>query len=425
MGNCDHRVRVLVAHPNQQHAMRLAEALNKAGILEKYATTIYIKEKSICGSILKKVNVPFVKRLLVTCNQNISDHVITRAQFYGFCFYLVSKLDKNKRICYGIYDIMTRRFGKQIARYIDKETPDILVMFDFTAVPCWERLENRNVIKVLDMSSVPAVQILKIIDEEQCKGRKEDYQLLGRRYTEKRCRYYNREIEMADYFLVASEYAERVIMNMGISKSRIYKVPYGLDAGHFKRYGKNVVIDGKVIFIFVGRLEGTKGFYYMMEAIKKVWKVRQDFELVLVGDACGNEKHLNEYRPGIQFEGRRSSADLIQLYNQSNVCISPSLWEGFSFSLLEAMSCGLPVIATDRSAALDIVQDGEEGFVVQAGDSNQIADKIVWFLDHKEEISSMGEKASLATKKYSWENYSRGVVTAMFDIYEKGREGND
>jgi glycosyltransferase involved in cell wall biosynthesis len=78
--------------------------------------------------------------------------------------------------------------------------------------------------------------------------------------------------------------------------------------------------------------------------------------------------------------------------------------------LLEAMACGIPIIATPNTAAPDIITDGVEGFIVPIRDVAMLRERIQWCHDHPEELKEMGRAARRLAERFDWERYRRRLA---------------
>ena len=91
----------------------------------------------------------------------------------------------------------------------------------------------------------------------------------------------------------------------------------------------------------------------------------------------------------------------------------PSIVEGRALVVQEAMSQGLPIIITSNTGGEDLVIEGETGFLVPIRSPNMIAEKIKWFVENREQVIIMGEKAVKHSQKYTWDNYSDTIVEQL------------
>lgn len=95
----------------------------------------------------------------------------------------------------------------------------------------------------------------------------------------------------------------------------------------------------------------------------------------------------------VRFFGRVNHDKLAELYSKASVYVLPSLLEGLARSGLEAMSAGLPIIATKATGLTDFITDGIEGWIVPARDVDAIANRLRWCVEHPEAVREAGEAA--------------------------------
>jgi glycosyltransferase involved in cell wall biosynthesis len=169
--------------------------------------------------------------------------------------------------------------------------------------------------------------------------------------------------------------------------------------------------------LYVGRLSPQKGLEYLIEALTLIPGIQ--LHLDLVGDGPQRaELQARCRRLGlderISFRGWLGKAELPQLYRQSNVFVMPSLDEGLSNALLEAMASGLPVIATSILSQEGLVDEGRNGFLVPAADPASLADRIVWFSLNPAGMTAMGQEARARVEaSFSWKSAALACLNLM------------
>lgn len=164
-----------------------------------------------------------------------------------------------------------------------------------------------------------------------------------------------------------------------------------------KRKELNIGVNDKVI-MFVGRLVKEKGIIELLEAFKGL--ENKNYKLLLVGGLLSSERDKETYdyisrivseNSSIIMAGSRS--DINDVLYMSNLFVLPSYREGMPRSIIEAMAMGKPVIATNIRGCREEVVDGETGYLVEVGNSEQIKNKIIEILENLELERSMGIKA--------------------------------
>lgn len=155
----------------------------------------------------------------------------------------------------------------------------------------------------------------------------------------------------------------------------------------------------------VGRLTKQKGFDYLIDAWKIVSEKFPEWKLHIYGE--GELK--NELAKQIKINGLENMVilhepikNIEKVYEKSSVYILSSRFEGFVLSLLEAMSCGLPVVSFDcRYGPTQLIEDGKNGFLVPLPDTKKLAEQIIKVLEDDELKNSMGKAAKQTAQSYA------------------------
>lgn len=152
---------------------------------------------------------------------------------------------------------------------------------------------------------------------------------------------------------------------------------------------------------------------------------RKEWRLVLAGsmEACpdyarevGELVERLELGDRVEIAGHVERGHLRSLYREADILVQPSLWEGFGISVAEGMWWGLPVVASDRGALPELVEDGRNGFLVQPGDVEVLAERIGLLLDSPRRRLRMGRSArSSAENLPDWEQTSARFCRLAFD----------
>jgi glycosyltransferase involved in cell wall biosynthesis len=186
-----------------------------------------------------------------------------------------------------------------------------------------------------------------------------------------------------------------------------------------KKYG----IEGPVI-LFAGTIQPRKNVAALVEAFKKLKRERGiPHKLVLAGRKGWYYKKL---APGlgssgdIVITGVIDDADMLCIYNSAEIFVSPSAYEGFGLTLVEAMACGLPVISTNRSSIPEVV--GGAGMLLEDAGSALLAEamyKLLYDSALKNKLSAAGIERA---KQYSWGRTAEKIIE-LYDTIESGAPG--
>ena len=185
-----------------------------------------------------------------------------------------------------------------------------------------------------------------------------------------------------------------------IAPARIAVVPNGIDWPAVQKPTREPHKPHRYRILHLSTLNRLKGAPILMAAIPMVLKVRQDVEFVFAGpwshgeDQREAESFVAHHRldDHIVFTGPVNTIEHKRsIYSSANLFVFPGIQqEGQPLVVLEAMASGLPVLFTDRGCLRETVIERESGFEVRCNDPQHLADRILWFLDHPEEIERMG-----------------------------------
>lgn len=157
--------------------------------------------------------------------------------------------------------------------------------------------------------------------------------------------------------------------------------------------------------IAVGRYYDEKGYDLLLQAWAKVEKVACDWELDIYGD--GNKPFYEEIANSLNIDPRRcrlnnSISDVQKEYLNSSFFVCSSRFEGFCMGIIEAMACGLPVVAFDCLwGPRSIISSGEDGLLVENGNVEKLAETILSLIRHPEKISEMGMNARKNVQRFN------------------------
>ena len=203
-----------------------------------------------------------------------------------------------------------------------------------------------------------------------------------------------------------------------VNKQRIAVVANGIDWRDSDTFVRVDRSSSRYRILHLSTLSHLKGALVLMEAIPLVVSHRQDVEFVLAGywshpedkrwaDHFIAQEGIGQY---IRFTGQVEGDQKRALFESSDIFVFPGVQqEGQPLVVIEAMAAGLPAIFTDRGCLRDTVIDGETGLEVPIKDPCQLADRILWLLDHPNDMKAMGRRArqryeSLYTKERHIEN---------------------
>lgn len=214
------------------------------------------------------------------------------------------------------------------------------------------------------------------------------------------------ELRLADVVFVASAFTRQTLELAPAFAGQVHVVPYG--APPETDAPQPALAPPKLRLLYVGSLTQRKGLSYLLDAVERV---RDHVELTLIGtkpvaDCAPLEAALRQHR----WVESLPHAEILGEMRRHDLLLFPSLFEGFGLVMLEAMSQGLPVVATPHTAGPDVITDGEDGFLVPIRSAEAIADKISLLLSHPARLSEMRQAAWETARRHTWEEYRRTLT---------------
>ena len=221
---------------------------------------------------------------------------------------------------------------------------------------------------------------------------KNEYEKWGVAYKGIDSRVIKKEIQEYDYcnnIIVQSEFAKKTFTDLGIADSKLIVLPLGVNLDLFRPEQK---YDDIFRVLAVGTLSLRKGSLYLLQALRGI--NLPNLEFVFNGKISTEIRELIlPYSDIIRNVGTRPFNELYKLYSQASVFVLPTIEDGFGNVIIEAMACGIPVIATTNCGASEVIEDGVDGFIVPIRDPKAIREKIVFLYENPIIRESMGRAA--------------------------------
>jgi len=197
-----------------------------------------------------------------------------------------------------------------------------------------------------------------------------------------------------------------------------------------RRHG---IPDGADGLVYVGGMNAHKNILGLLRAMPAIVAARPGAHLAIVGDTSGkgfwdNVPELMDFvartpplSEHVHFTGYLADAELVELLNGSDALVFPSLWEGFGLPAVEAMSCGVPVLASDRGSLPEVV--GDAGRFFDPENVASIAECVIGFLADPAARATLRERATERAATFSWARAAELAEACFRRGYADGRRG--
>ena len=309
----------------------------------------------------------------------------------------------------------TKYIDHKVASYISKHN-------DITAVYAYEdgALETFRAAKLYGIKCIYDLPIgywqamHRMLSEEREKNPEWTITLGGFNDSEEKLQRKDEELSLSDIIFVASSFTKETLKEYPGKLPEIKVIPYGFPNTNAERKYMSFSNIKKIKLLYVGGLSQRKGISYLFEAIKGL---EQYCELTVVGSGNINscpvlkkELNMHKYIPSLPH------SEILKLMSEHDVLIFPSLFEGFGLVVTEAMSQGTPVITTERTCGPDIIVNGENGWLVDAGSCIALRQRIEEIITHPELIKMAGQAAMETAKSRPWNIYGEETIRAIKEL---------
>ena len=200
-------------------------------------------------------------------------------------------------------------------------------------------------------------------------------------------------------------------------RDKITVIPNGINLDEFNiSYSKEEckeklgLLPDKKIILFFGNLSPYKGPDVLVRAMPKIVKDVADTELIFAGKGVMRENlEIQSKKLGVgqnvKFAGFVSDELKPLYFKAADTFVLPSTMSTESFGIvnLEAMACGVPIVASNLGGIPDTVKDGENGLLVPPGDPDALADALIYVLENEDVREKRGVNGKNEVKKYSWD----------------------
>lgn len=417
-------MKVLVAHPSQQHSYRLATSLSGAGMLAGYVTTVYAKPRSLTRLAAAMLPARWKKKALARHCEDLDDaQVVQLCEAGGLFVLFFHNIPFFRRWYWQVKRMVEDRFGRKVARYAKELGADAVVCYDGCSTTLFEEVKriSPGTVCIVDMSAANALYLRDVFERDRrLKSEFEESLFMWNRIWDPiDVARTEREIAAADRFLCGSEFVKRSLEYSAIASDRCEVCHYGVDVEAFPYRERRAKSEGDpLVFVYLGQVSEHKGISYLLEAFESI--DLDTAKLVLVGSVNIPEIVRVCCGKNVTFTGAIPHDEVSAILLKADVMLFPSLGDGFPLSIMEGFASGLPVICSENTGAADCVVEGENGFVVPVQDAEALRERVEWFVNNKEGLPRMAQAARRHVLGFTWDAYYKNAARAVARMVEAG-----
>jgi glycosyltransferase involved in cell wall biosynthesis len=220
-------------------------------------------------------------------------------------------------------------------------------------------------------------------------------------------KYEKEALEWADVITVVSKDAFDYYKKLGLN---VYHIPNSIDIQSLstksdRRYQKQI--------IFAGRLSSEKGIDVLCELIEIL---PSDIHLIILGSGPKENLLKNTSKSNVDYLGYLPKNETISLIRGSDILIQPSLIEGISSTILEAMACKVPVITTNVGGNKEIIEHNTTGILIEPNNSQKLLDEILKLFASSDFRNKLINSAYSNVQKYDWSHVGKLYLTLYNEL---------
>lgn len=391
----------IVVHAGKRDDYQMALALHEANMLFALVTEAYFPlDKSWFSKLVSALGLH--SNLSKRYKEGLPSNKVI-ISYSALFYHIIFSLTKNIK-----YDAKKGKVLGEKAKKISQKYKTPIIAVNTCAADAF--YENDVQPKVL-FQFHPQADFVKGLFLEEIESNPKSEKTLKQEYefslSEGQLQKLSNEIQLASHYLCASSLTKKSLIYKGVDATKINVIPYGVDTSKFTFKERIQSEIFKVIFI--GSLNQRKGITYLLDALKEL----ENVELTIVTRGIYDKALIENYRFPIHVVNDVPHEKLQEELHKAHCFVLPSILEGFGQVILEAMATGIPIIATENTAAKDIIDPGVDGFVTEIRDVNTIKKHIQELQSDFSLVQSMGEKAFKKAQEYSWQKFRNDLVTCL------------
>lgn len=345
-------------------------------------------------------------------HQGIPSSSVTSASIQSTFWHLTRRLVRRPQSIRDVYqwdleygDWFDRRVAKILRR--QEFDPDCDRFFGF-ATTCLQSLKvmrDAGALTVVDQPAAGRIEERLVLEEvEAWPGWASAAQSVPEVFYDR----LRAEWTAADCVLVNSEWSRRGLVAEGVDPGKIIVVPCVFEPEmHASATGDKPHRHGArpLRLLFLGRVTLGKGIQYLIEAARRMPPALVD--IFIVGPLGISETAVRSAPANVRFIGQVPRGQTVAWFEQADVFVFPTLSDGFGLTQLEAMSHGLPVIATPNCGS--VVVDGVNGMIVPIRDPEAIVQAVVRLNDDRELRGRMSAAARVRSAQFTLDEFDQNL----------------
>jgi glycosyltransferase involved in cell wall biosynthesis len=390
-----------------EHAEQAALSLFEANRLLAYVTSFAYREDSAVGRLAGALPGRWRERALTELGRRQvrglpADKVAT-VPGWEVVRTLMQRAGVGEIAVDRIWDIGSHHFDRAVARRFVPRSGGVAA-FEYTALESFRRAGELGLPRVLHVPSLENRGYLELVRRERAQfpelRRESDAHFDG--LFEARQARREVELQLADLVIANSSLTKATHVSAGTSAGKIEVVPLAAPEPIAEALERPMA--DPLTVLWSGSFIVRTGAHLLLEAWRRL-AAGPHARLQVFGRVDLPQRLLATAPDGIAFMGSVPRERMLRAYESADVLVFPTLSDGWGLCVTEALSRGVPVITTDKAGAADLIRDGQNGRIVEAGDIEALRAALQWCLDERAALNAMRPAALESARRRQWSDF--------------------
>ncbi|MNK56818.1 D-inositol 3-phosphate glycosyltransferase [compost metagenome] len=407
-------MKIIVSHPSiAPHIKQTVVAYHKAGWLKYFYTAFFEHPKYSLSNFLSRFG--SLKSLI----SRRKFHELPIEKFISRPFpellrsFSARKI--NPLVTDRVWEWAELGFDKWVASSLLKNEIDIVHTYEHAALATLQMAVKLNIFTVYEQSSQHHLSFLRMANKQfscypDLNSKATD--LLINKKAKRRNKRRDEELSIADLIICNSTFTKKTLTDAGVNPERISVVPLGFPPVN-RAYLERKKEDKCFVFMYAGNQSISKGSHLLYEAWRKCNFPPEVAKLVLIGKMNLPEKTRENLPGNVSISNNIPHSELMELYKTADVFLLPTLGDGFGMVVTEAMSNGVPVIATTNCCGPDIITHMKDGWIIPPDDVDALIEQMRWCITHESDLVHFKNASIKKASEWQWSDYRNGLLNLI------------
>jgi glycosyltransferase involved in cell wall biosynthesis len=411
-------LKIVVSNPSvPPHVKQTVMAYQEASYLDHFYTSFFEHPKNVFSSALKKI-----KSLEKEINRR-SFHELPIDKFVSRPIPELLRSIASRKLppiaADRIWEWSELGFDNWVSKNLHQNI-DAVHTYEHAALSTLKKAKELNILGIYEQPSQHHAFFDTIVKRQTAlypELKTEAANLLVNDKAIKRNARRDEELALASLIICNSTFTKRTLIAGGIDPQKIAVIP--LSFPPVIQHKKTVSGKKPMVFIHAGNQSLRKGSHLLYKAWRNCNFPADEAELWLVGK-MQLPQHLRDDLPGkVIIKENIPHDELMALYQQADVFVLPTLADGFGMVVTEAMSQGVPVIASENCCGPDVIEHGKDGWIIPAGDIEQLTIQMKWCIANPQQVAACGNEAIQKAIDWQWPKYREKLAEIVFNKWQQ------